>query len=89
MYGNFDIVFDRPPHICKLYATTHTPCDVFYLVPRLTGCWLGLVIRCDVHQAAAVNNAGKTPRWTAATAASGGTPSITQLFKQQHAASFV
>ena len=41
MYGNFDIILDHLSRIPRLYTTIHTPCAVFYLVPRLIGCWLG------------------------------------------------
>ena len=36
-YGNFDIVWDHLTRSLRVYATLHTPCDVFCLVPGLTG----------------------------------------------------
>ena len=38
-YGNFDIIFDHSARIPQPHTTLHTPCDMFYLVPMLIGCW--------------------------------------------------
>ena len=37
-YGNLDIVLEHLSRLPRRHATLHTPCGVFYLVPRLTGC---------------------------------------------------
>ena len=49
LYGDFDIILDHLSRIPQLHITLHTPHTVFYLVPRLTSCRLGLAIRCCVQ----------------------------------------
>ena len=45
-YGNFDIkLFETISHAILSSISLYTPCAVFYLVPRLIACWLGLAIR--------------------------------------------
>ena len=52
-YGNFGIVLGQSLMHSPAMPTIHRPCAVFYLVPELTACGLGLVIRCCARIGAA------------------------------------